>query len=253
MNSLFSLENRVAIVSGAGRGTGRAIALMLAQVGADVAVAARTAEQLEETAAEIRKLGRRALAIQTDVRMGDQVSNLVNRTLEEFHRVDILVNNAGTGSMRSTLELNERQFDSLFRVNLKAGFLCSQAVAEAMTKQGKGSIVNIASTEGLRAAPTNGVYGASKAAVIALTQSLAAELGQYHIRVNTVVPGFIETGSLYAVEVPKLRDLFGRVPLGRAVKCEEIAAAVLYFASDASDCTTGAMLVVDGGMSCVLG
>ncbi|MFC1999336.1 SDR family NAD(P)-dependent oxidoreductase [Chloroflexota bacterium] len=253
MNSLFSLENRVAIVSGAGRGTGRAIALMLAQAGADVAIAARTPEQLEETATEIRKLGRRTLAVQTDVRVGDQVTNLVNKTLEEFRRIDILVNNAGAGTLTQTLELDESRFDSLIRVNLKAGFMCSKAVAETMAKRGKGSIVNIASTEGLRAAPTNGIYGAAKAAVIALTQSLAVELGPSHIRVNTVVPGFIETAFPYSLEVPKLRDLFGRVPLGRAVKCEEIAAAVLYFASDASDCTTGSMLVVDGGMSCMLG
>jgi len=253
MNSLFSLANRLAIVSGAGRGTGRAIALTLAQAGADVVVAARTAKEIEETAAEIQKLGRRALAVQTDVRVSDQVTNLVNKTLEEFHRIDILVNNAGAGTMAQTLEVSESWFDSLIRENLKGCFLCSKAVAETMIKQGKGSIVNIASTEGLRAAPTNGIYGAAKAGVIALTQSLAVELGRSHVRVNTVVPGFIETAFPYALEVPKLRDLFGRVPLGRAVKSEEIAAAVLYFACDASDCTTGAMLIVDGGMSCMLG
>jgi NAD(P)-dependent dehydrogenase (short-subunit alcohol dehydrogenase family) len=253
MNSLFSLENRVAIVSGAGRGTGRAIALMLAQAGADLAVAARTLEQLEETASEVRKLGRRVVAVQTDVRDREQVSNLVKRALEEFGRIDILVNNAGAGSVVETLNTSENRFDSLIKTNLRAGFFCSQAVAETMKKQGKGSIINIASTEGLRAAPTNGIYGAAKAGVIALTKTLASELGEFHIRVNAVAPGFIETAFPASMEIPKLRELFGRVPLGRAVKCEEIAAAVLYFASDASDCTSGAVLVVDGGMASRLG
>jgi len=249
MNSLFSLDNRVAIVSGAGRGTGRAIALMLAQAGADLVIAARTLEQLEETAAEARKHGRKVLAVQTDVRDSAQVRNLVDRTLEEYGRIDILVNNAGSGTVTETLDTTEKFFDSLIRIDLKASFLCSQAVVETMKKQGKGSIVNIASTEGLRAAPTNGIYGAAKAGLISLTQSLAAELGQYQIRVNTVAPGFIETAFPYSMEIPKLRELFARVPLGRAVKCEEIAAAVLYFASDAAGCTSGAMLVVDGGVA----
>ncbi len=249
MNSLFSLENKIALVSGAGRGTGRAIALMLAQAGADLAVASRTADQLEETADLVRKQGRKALAVPADVRDSAQVRNLVDRTLEEYGRIDILVNNAGSGTITETLETTEKLFDAMIRIDLKAAFLCTQAVAEAMMRQKGGSIVNIASTEGLRAAPTNGIYGAAKAGVISLTQTLAAELGQYQIRVNTVAPGFIETAFPASLEIPRLRDLFARVPLGRAVKSEEIAAAVLYFASDAAGCTTGALLVVDGGVA----
>jgi len=253
MNSLFSLEGRVAIVTGGGRGTGRGIALELAKAGADVVVAARTAEAIEGVAAEIRHLGRKALAVPTDVRLTEQVANLVKRAMEEFHRIDVLVNNVGASFLKPALELSERGFDSLLRENLTGCFLCSKAVAEIMRKQGKGSIVNIASTEGLRAAPTNPAYGAAKAGVINLTQSLAVEWAPHNIRVNTVVPGFIETSFPYSLEIPELRDLFARVPLGRAAKTEEIGAAVVYLASDAANCVTGAMIVIDGGMSCLLG
>jgi len=253
ISSLFSLKDRVAIVAGAGRGTGRGIALELAKAGADVVVAARTAEAIESVAAEIRHLGRKALAVPTDVRVSEQVANLAKRALEEFRRIDILVNNVGTSFLKPALELSERGFDSLLRENLTGCFLCSKAVAEAMIKQGKGSIVNIASTEGLRAGPTNPAYGAAKAGVINLTQSLAVEWAPYHIRVNTVVPGFIETAFPYSLEVPHLRALFDRVPLKRAAKIEEIAAAVIYLASDAADYVTGAMIVIDGGMTCLLG
>jgi len=253
VNSLFSLEDRVAIVTGGGRGTGRGIALEMAKAGADVVVAARTAEAIEGVATEIRHLGRKALAVPTDVRLTEQVANLVKRTLEEFRRIDILVNNVGASFLKPSLELSERGFDSLLRENLTGCFLCCKAVAETMIKQGKGSIVNIASTEGLRAAPTNPAYGAAKAGVINLTQSLAVEWAPHNIRVNTVVPGFIETAFPYSLEIPHLRDLFDRVPLKRAAKTEEIGAAVVYLASDAADCVTGAMIVIDGGMSCLLG
>jgi NAD(P)-dependent dehydrogenase (short-subunit alcohol dehydrogenase family) len=253
VNSSFSLTDRVAIVSGGGRGTGRSIALELARAGADVVVAARTASEVENTAAEIRNLGRRSLAVPTDVRMSEQVSSMVERSLEEFSRIDILVNNAGAEFPLSALELSEGGFDALIRENLKSCFLCSKAVVETMIKQGKGSIVNIASTAGLRAAPTNPAYGAAKAGVINLTQSLAVEWAPHNIRVNVVVPGFIETAFPYSLEVPHLRDLFDRVPLRRAAKTEEVGAAVVYFASDAANCVTGAMIVIDGGMSCLLG
>ena len=253
MNSLFSLEDRVAIVTGGGRGTGRGIALELAKAGADVVVAARTAESIEGVATEIRHLGRKALAVPTDVRLTEQVANLVKRTLEEFRRIDILVNNVGASFLKPALELSERGFDSLLRENLTGCFLCCKAVAETMIKQGKGSIINIASTEGLRAAPTNPAYGAAKAGVINLTQSLAVEWAPHNIRVNTVAPGFIETAFPYSLEIPELRDLFARVPLKRAAKTEEIGAAVVYLASDAADCVTGAMIVIDSGMNCLLG
>lgn len=253
VNSLFSLVGKVAIVSGAGRGTGKAIALALAYAGADVVVAARTIPDIKAVAADIHRLGKRAVAVPTDVRVNEQVDNMVRITLEEFQRVDILVNNAGASFGASTLKLTENGFDALVRENLKGCFLCSKAVAESMIKQGKGSIINISSTEGLRAAPSNAVYGAAKDGVVSLTQSLAAEWACYNIRVNVVVPGFIETAVPYVLTSARLRELFARVPLGRAARPEDIAAAVLYFASDAADYVSGAMLVVDGGMSSLLG
>lgn len=255
MDSLFSLTGKVAIVTGASRWTGKATAVELAKAGADVVVAARTAEGIESAAAEIRSLGRRSLAVPTDVRVSEQVDNMVKRTLEEFQRIDILVNNVGGGFIASALELSEGGWDSMIRENLKPSFLCSKAVVGTMIEQGGGSIVNIASTEGLRAAPSNPAYGAAKAGVINLTMSLAVEWARYNIRVNAVAPGFIETPMRpQAVEqYPHLRDLYNKIPLGRAAKLEEIAGAVIYFASDASGFTTGALITVDGGMTIMMG
>jgi len=255
MSALFSLQGKVAIVTGASRWTGKAIALELAKAGADVAVSARTADALENAAAEIRSLGRRSIAIPTDVRVAEQVNNMVKKTLEEFHRIDILVNNAGATFITSALKLSEGGWDAMIRENLKPAFLCSKAVVETMIEQGGGSIINIASGEGLRAAPTNAGYGAAKAGLINLTMSLAIEWAPYKIRVNAIAPGFIETGTLPQAlqQAAELRELFNAVPLRRAAKLQEIAAAVLYLASDAAGYTTGATIVVDGGMTSRLG
>jgi NAD(P)-dependent dehydrogenase (short-subunit alcohol dehydrogenase family) len=255
MTLLFSLTGKVAIVTGAGRWTGKAIAVELAKAGADVVVTARTAEGIESAAAEIRGLGRRSLAVPTDVRVAEQVDNMVRRTLEEFDRVDILVNNVGASFIMPALKLSENGWDAMIRENLKPAFLCSKAVAERMTRQRSGSIINIASGEGLRAAPSNPAYGAAKAGIINLTMSLAVEWAPYHIRVNSVAPGFIETPVLPQTmeQYPSVRDLLNRVPLGRAAKPAEIAAAVVFLASDASSYITGAMIMVDGGLTSLLG
>lgn len=255
MGSLFSLEGKVAIVTGASKQTGRTIAIEMAKAGADVVVAARTAEGINNAAAEIRNLGRRSLALPTDVREADQVDNMIKKAVEAFGRVDILVNNAGTDFMASALEMNEKGWDSMVRLNLKSHFLCSKAVIGTMTKQGGGSIVDIASAEGLRAAPSNPAYGAAKAGLINLVKTLAVEWARYNVRVNAVAPGFIETPVLpMALEgYPHLRDIYSRVPLRRAAKQEEVAAAVIYLASEAAGYTTGVTIAVDGGMTCNLG
>jgi NAD(P)-dependent dehydrogenase (short-subunit alcohol dehydrogenase family) len=255
MDSLFSLEGKVAIVTGASKQTGRTIAIEMAKAGADVVVAARTAEGINNAAAEIRNLGRRSLALPTDVREADQVDNMIKKAVEAFGRVDILVNNAGTDFMASALEMNEKGWDSMVRLNLKSHFLCSKAVIGTMTKQGGGSIVDIASAEGLRAAPSNPAYGAAKAGLINLVKTLAVEWARYNVRVNAVAPGFIETPVLpMALEgYPHLRDIYSRVPLRRAAKQEEVAAAVIYLASEAAGYTTGVTITVDGGMTCNLG
>ena len=255
MDSLFSLNGKVAIVTGASKETGKTIAIEVARAGADVVVAARTTEGIERTAAEICALGRRSLAVPTDVRDTEQVDSLVKKALDEFGRIDILVNNAGTDFMSPALELNEKGWDSMVRLNLKSHFLCSKAVIGTMIKQGGGNIVDIASAEGLRAAPSNPAYGAAKAGVINLVKTLAVEWARYNVRVNAVAPGFIETPVLpMALEgFPHLREIYSRVPLRRAAKQAEVAAAVIYLASDAAGYTTGITITVDGGMTCNLG
>jgi 2-deoxy-D-gluconate 3-dehydrogenase len=193
--------------------------------------------------------------VPTDVREAEQVDNMVKKAVETFGRVDILVNNAGTDFMATAIEMSEKGWDSMLRLNLKSHFLCSKAVIGTMIKQGGGSIVDVASAEGLRAAPSNPAYGAAKAGVINLVKTLAVEWARYNVRVNAVAPGFIETPVLpMALEgFANLREIYGRIPLRRAAKQTEVAAAVIYLASDAAGYTTGVTLTLDGGMTCNLG
>jgi len=255
MSSVFSLADKVAIVTGAGRGIGKGIALGLAQAGADVVVAELMAAEAENTAAEIRALGRKSLAVPTDVRNGEQVANMAKRTLDEFNRIDILVNNVGVfGRQTPSLEVSEDDWDFLLQANLKGAFLCSKAVAEAMIEQGKGSIVNISSLGGLVPVLGFTAYDAAKAGVINMTQSLAVEWASHHIRVNCIAPGWIETpynSPLGFREAPFVRNALKRVPLERPGKPEDIAAAAIYLASDASDYVTGMTILVDGGLHSV--
>lgn len=249
---IFSLQGKKAIVTGAGRNIGKAIALGLAECGADVVVAARTVAEIEQTAEEIRQRGRRALAVPTDVRIADQVNNMVQKAVEEFGRIDILVNHAGGLFPAKTVEMSERAWDALIRENLTSVFLCSKAVAKVMIEKGtKGSIINTSSIAGMAPYPISPAYGAAKAGLINFTQTLALELAPYHIRVNTIAPGIIlHSGSatFFGVDNPQIREtLLQRIPLGRFGKPEDIVGAVIYLASDASDFVTGTVLVIDGG------
>lgn len=230
MNSLFSLEGKVAVVTGSGRGIGKALALGLAKSGADVVVLARTAADIDRTAREIRSLGTKALAVPTDVRAADQIDNMVKTALKEFGHIDILVNNAGASFFAPSLSLSEGGWDALVRENLKPPFLCSKAVAPAMIQRGKGSIINISSTEGMRSSATCVAYAAAKAGVINLTRSLAVEWAPHHIRVNVICPGFIDNPGLpQALEqYPALKERFSRIPLARMGKQEDIVGAVVY-------------------------
>lgn len=255
MDSLFSLKEKVAIVTGSGRGIGKTVALGLAEAGASVVISARTVADVNRTAEEIRSRGGKALAVPTDVRLADQIDNMVKATLKEFGRIDILVNNAGASFFASTIQLSEGGWDALVRENLKTPFLCSKAVAPAMIQQGKGSIINISSTEGMRSAATCAAYAAAKAGVINLTSSLAVEWAPHHIRVNVICPGFIENPGLPEAldQFPALKQRLLRVPLARMGKQEDIVGAVIYLASDASDYVTGANIAIDGGLISVLG
>jgi len=273
VSDLLSLKGRVALVTGAKRGIGRAIALTLAEAGADVTVCDVEIEgdELGAVAEEVKKLGRRSLAIEADVSRKDQVQSMVERVLGEFGQIDILANNAGISGM-GFMDNPDEAWDRVLDVNLKGCYLCSRAVAEGMIKREKGTIISIASVEGLRGgvvarsvaqavqalgipemtrpAFTARPYNISKAGIIMLTRVLARQLGAYGIRVNAIAPGGIKTEMIRMVwsQPEFLKLLEEQVPLGRIAEPTEIANVALFLASDASSYVTGHTLVADGGL-----
>jgi NAD(P)-dependent dehydrogenase (short-subunit alcohol dehydrogenase family) len=246
----FGLTGRVAIVTGSGRGIGKGIALGFAAMGSDLVVAERDAEPAETTAAEIRDRGRRAIVTLADVRENEQVDYVVQKALEEFGHIDILVNNAAGMFISEIAKVSERGWDAIIRANLKATFLCCKAVSATMMEQRiEGNIINIASVNALSGSPNSAAYGAAKAGIVNLTQSLAIELGPHRIRVNAIAPGVIETpGTEQWVSPEKEAEMNKAVPLGRRGKPEDVAGAAMYLASDAADYVTGVTIVVDGGI-----
>ncbi len=243
----LALTGRVAIITGAGRGIGKVIAKVLAEAGADVVCTARTKEQIEATAAEIKSLGRDALAITCDVTIGEQVENMVNLTKKEFRGVDILVNNAGGGHYAGALKLSENDWESALRQNLISCFLCSKAVAKGMIEQQEGCIINISSGASLLGSPGFSAYGAAKAGVNHLTRTLAYEFAPF-VRVNAITVGLTQT-ELSAAYIDSKRDeLVQGILLKRTGRPEDIAQAVLFLASPASSWVTGQILGVDGGI-----
>jgi len=248
----FSLTGKVAIVTGASRGIGRAIALRLAQAGAKVTVSSRKLENVEKVAGEIRAAGGEALAVQAHVGYADQVREMVERTVEAFGRVDVAVNNAATNPhFGPVLTSDEGQWDKILDTNLKSVFRVARAVVPHMEAQGGGKIVNIGSIAGLRPSPAMGIYSVSKAAVIMLTQVLALELAPANIQVNCIAPGVIKTRfSQVLWQTPQLAEpILKGTPLGRFGEPEDVAGLALFLASPASDYVTGAVFVVDGGMN----
>lgn len=243
----FSLKDKVAIVTGAGRGIGKGIAMGLAGAGADVVCTARTEAQVEETANEVKELGRRSLAVVCDVRNEDQVNSMVNRTVQEFGHVDILVNNAGGGFFRTMMGASQRSFESDLRTNLLSAFLCIKAVAPIMQAQKSGSIINISSRESQMPSMNMGAYGAAKAGMNSMTLTLAWELGPY-IRVNAILPGAIFTDVAKQALAPFERLIIEATPLKRVGVPEDIATAAIFLASPASSFMTGKLLEIDGGM-----
>jgi len=250
--SEFSLEGKVAVITGASRGIGRAIALRFAQAGAKVTVSSRKLENVEKVAEEIRATGGEALAVQAHVGYADQVEALVAQTMRTFGRVDVAVNNAATNPhFGPILTADEGQWDKILDTNLKSVFRVAKAVAPHMKAQGGGKIINIASIAGLRPSPAMGIYSVSKAGVIMLTQVLALELATSNIQVNAIAPGVIKTRfSRILWQTPQLAEpILKGTPLGRFGEPEDVAGLALFLASSASDYVTGAVFVVDGGMN----
>lgn len=253
---MFSLTGRVAIITGSASGFGRATAKLFAEAGASVVLASRRADKLQIVADEIAAMGGNALVVPTDVSVEAQVKNLAERTLEGFGQIDVLVNNAGILTRTPVPDTSEEEWYALMDANLKGPFLCCKHVLPVMLKKGRGNIVNIASYLGQFAGSGNTpIYGATKGGVIALTKALAVKYGPQGIRANAVAPAFIKTDLNRDViendadPVAKEREVAAPYPLKRLGKPEDIAAAALYFASDASDWVTGAVLMVDGGLT----
>jgi len=249
---MFDLTGKVALVTGASSGIGRASALALVKQGAKVALAARRVEKLDALVAEITTLGGVALAIPTDVLKQEDIANAVTKTVATFGRLDILLNNAGVGSIEQTLDMTNDGWDKVINTNLKAYFFMAQTAAKEMIKNKWGRIINIASilSGGVGSGMAGAVnYCASKGGVVAMTEGLADEFAPLGITVNAIGPGFIETEMTETVKkMPEFYNaLIARIPMKRFGKAEEIAATVVYLASDEASYTTGATLYIDGG------
>jgi NAD(P)-dependent dehydrogenase (short-subunit alcohol dehydrogenase family) len=247
----MKLDSKTAIVTGARRGIGRAIALALAKEGTNVVVSDISQEDCQKVVTEIEGLGRRGLAVKCDVTSAAEVEDMVRRTVAEFGRLDILVNNAGIIAFKPFLELTDEDWDKTLNVNLKGQFLCARTVAKEMTKNKWGRIINIASISsggcGI-AFPLIAHYTASKGGVMALTEALALELTPQGINVNAICPGAIDTDMTKGVkESGQLEQVLLRIPKGRIGQPEDIANLAVFLASEESDYISGAAIVIDGG------
>jgi len=241
----FRVEGKVALVTGAGKNLGKAIALALAEAGADVVVTSRTPSEIQKVAEEIREKGKKALAIPLNVTESAQVERAVEQVVSELGGIDILVNNAAVRSSKTLLELSEAEWRAVIDTNLTGAFLCCKAVGPFMVRQRSGRVINIASTGGLRGSVTRTPYCASKGGLILLTRALALEWAPYNILVNAVAPGLL--GVRHSKEI--LDKWSEGIPLKRPADLNEIAPLVVYLASDASSYTTGEVIIVDGGIT----
>lgn len=242
------LKGRVALVTGASRGIGKAVALELVRHGARVAVSARNGELLDTLVAEIIAGGGEAVAVAGDISRAADADRLVEQTVEAFGRADILVNNAGITRDGLLLRMKDEDWDAVLETNLKGAFLCTRAVAKVMTRQKSGRIINISSVVGEMGNAGQANYCASKAGLIGLTKATARELARRSITANAVAPGFITTDMTDGLSDKARQELIGQIPLGRLGAAEDIAHSVVFLASDQAAYITGQVLGVNGGM-----
>ena len=244
----MKLKGKVALVTGAAQGIGKAVALLLARNGADIIVSDINLEKAEETAREVEGLGQQALAVKTNVAEANDVEKMVQTALERFGRIDILINNAGITRDKLLLRMSDEDWDAVLGVNLRGTFLCTRAVIRPMAKQKSGKIVNIASVVGTMGNAGQANYGASKAGVIGFTKTVAREYAPRGINVNAIAPGYIETPMTEALPEKAKEELKRMIPMDRLGKPEDVAEAVLFLVSEASTYITGQVLHVNGGI-----
>ncbi len=244
----LSLDGKVIIITGGGTGLGRAMVRALARAGADLVVSARRQGPIDEAVAEVEELGRRGLAISTDVSDSGQVEDMVARTLEEFGRVDVLINNAARtgGGTAPIWEITDEDWRAGIETNLSGAFYCARAVSKHMADRGSGKIINVSSGFGMRGGRDIYIYASSKGGMIQLTRTLAMSLGRYGVTANTIVPGFIPTQGVESMRegLPQRGDV---IPTGRLGVPEDIGPIAVFLASDASSYMNGEMIILDGG------
>ena len=245
----FDLSGKVAVVTGAGRGMGRYMALDLARYGADLVLCSQTLSELEAVSGEVEALGRKTLVVRTDVGQIAEIERMTAMAVERFGRIDILVNNAGMNVPQWAEEVTEETWDRITNVNVKGVFFCAQTVGKVMIRQKKGKIINISSQSGSVGLIKRSAYCSSKGAVNQLTRVLALEWGKHNICVNALAPTFVETPMTRPMLQEKsFRDyVMGNILLGRLCKPEDLTGGLIFLASDASDMVTGHILHIDGG------
>jgi 3-oxoacyl-[acyl-carrier protein] reductase len=244
----MSLSGRVAFITGASQGIGRACALHLAKDGASVALAARNQEKLNALAREIEAAGGKAAAFSLDVSDEEQVKSAIKSAIAQFGKIDILVNNAGITRDQLVMRMKRSDWDAVLQTNLTSAYLCTQAVTSSMLKQRWGRIINITSVFGQMGQAGQANYAASKAGLIGLTMAIARELGSRNITCNAVAPGFIETSMTEALGAEFKESAVKQIPLGRVGTVDDVASAVAFLASDEASYITGHVLSVNGGM-----
>jgi 3-oxoacyl-[acyl-carrier protein] reductase len=245
---MFNLNDKVALVTGSARGLGQAIALKLAEAGADIALCDLNAEWLEETAEKVKALGRRVECYSVNVAEGESVTTGIKAIENDFGKIDILVNNAGITKDGLIMRMSEADWDAVLNVNLKGTFLCTKAVMRGMMKRRSGTIVNIASVIGLMGNAGQANYAASKGGVISFSKTVAKELASRNVRCNAVAPGFIRTAMTDALDEEVQGKMKELIPLSRFGEPEDVANVVLFLVSDASAYVTGQVISTCGGM-----